>query len=192
MHIDILCFTGHKGLLGPQGTGGIYVREGIELRPLKSGGSGVDTYNTHHPAEMPTALEAGTLNGHGIAGFFAFYPTTNVRPELVGNGIFVQGMRFLYQIDKPVNLFPSIHCMASWFCCIGIRGDKKVPGWYKIVSVMIAVLVFVSTLVTKQHVIVDVIGGVAVAELTWFVSCRTNGWKIYRNLVRKAGGENGK
>ena len=124
--------------------------------------------------------------------FFVFYPTTNVRPELVGNGIFVQGMRFLYQIDKPVNLFPSIHCMASWFCCIGIRGDKKVPVWYKIVSVMIAVLVFVSTLVTKQHVIVDVIGGVAVAELTWFVSCRTNGWKIYRNLVRKAGGENGK
>ena len=70
-HIDILCFTGHKGLLGPQGTGGIYVREGIELRPLKSGGSGVDTYNTHHPAEMPTALEAGTLNGHGIAGLGA-------------------------------------------------------------------------------------------------------------------------
>ena len=124
--------------------------------------------------------------------FFVFYPTTNVRPELVGNGIFVQGMRFLYQIDEPVNLFPSIHCMASWFCCIGIRGDKKVPVWYKIVSVMIAVLVFISTLVTKQHVIVDVIGGVAVAELTWFVSCRTNGWKIYRNLVRKAGGENGK
>ena len=71
MLIDILCFTGHKGLLGPQGTGGIYVREGIELRPLKSGGSGVDTYNTHHPAEMPTALEAGTLNGHGIAGLGA-------------------------------------------------------------------------------------------------------------------------
>lgn len=71
MHVDILCFTGHKGLLGPQGTGGLYVREGITLRPLKSGGSGVDTYNTHHPSEMPTALEAGTLNGHGIAGLGA-------------------------------------------------------------------------------------------------------------------------
>ena len=41
MHIDILCFTGHKGLLGPQGTGGIYVREGVDVRPLLSGGSGV-------------------------------------------------------------------------------------------------------------------------------------------------------
>lgn len=71
MHIDILCFTGHKGLLGPQGTGGLYVREGLEVRPLLSGGSGVDTYNTRHPQEMPTALEAGTLNGHGIAGLNA-------------------------------------------------------------------------------------------------------------------------
>ena len=71
MQIDILCFTGHKGLLGPQGTGGMYVREGLVVRPLKVGGSGVQTYNKKHPAEMPTALEAGTLNGHGIAGLDA-------------------------------------------------------------------------------------------------------------------------
>ena len=71
MQIDLLCFTGHKGLLGPQGTGGLYVREGITVRPLKVGGSGVQTYNKKHPVEMPTALEAGTLNGHGIAGLDA-------------------------------------------------------------------------------------------------------------------------
>ena len=71
MHIDILCFTGHKGLLGPQGTGGIYVKKGITVRPLKSGGSGVQTYLKSHPAQMPTALEAGTLNGHGLAGLDA-------------------------------------------------------------------------------------------------------------------------
>ncbi len=71
MGIDVLCFTGHKGLLGPQGTGGMYVKEGIALRPLKSGGSGVQTYSKIHPTEMPTALEAGTLNGHGIAGLHA-------------------------------------------------------------------------------------------------------------------------
>ena len=66
--IDILCFTGHKGLLGPQGTGGLYVRPGVELRPWKVGGSGVHSYDREHPRQMPTALEAGTLNGHGIAG----------------------------------------------------------------------------------------------------------------------------
>ena len=71
MNIDVLCFTGHKGLLGPQGTGGIYVKEGIKIRPLKTGGSGIQTYSKEHPVQMPTALEAGTLNGHGIAGLHA-------------------------------------------------------------------------------------------------------------------------
>lgn len=71
MNIDVVCFTGHKGLYGPQGTGGLCVREGVEIRPLKSGGSGVHTYMREHPHDMPTALEAGTLNGHGIAGLHA-------------------------------------------------------------------------------------------------------------------------
>lgn len=69
--VDILCFTGHKSLLGPQGTGGIYIKPGIEIRPLKSGGSGINTFDHFHPKEFPTALEAGTLNGHGIAGLLA-------------------------------------------------------------------------------------------------------------------------
>lgn len=69
--IDILCFTGHKGLMGPQGTGGIYVRPGLAVRPFKVGGSGVHSFLTTHPGEMPTVLEAGTLNGHGIAGLNA-------------------------------------------------------------------------------------------------------------------------
>lgn len=71
MEIDVLCFTGHKGMLGPQGTGGMYVRPGVVIRPLLSGGSGVDTYNPRHPDRMPAALEAGTLNGHGISGLGA-------------------------------------------------------------------------------------------------------------------------
>lgn len=71
MGIDVLCFTGHKGLLGPQGTGGICVRQGVAVRPLIVGGSGVHSYSKAHPEDMPTALEAGTLNGHGIAGLYA-------------------------------------------------------------------------------------------------------------------------
>lgn len=69
--IDILCFTGHKGLLGPQGTGGIYVRDGISLRQGKVGGSGIHSFDRNHPSQMPEALEAGTLNVHGIAGLNA-------------------------------------------------------------------------------------------------------------------------
>ena len=69
--IDVLCFTGHKALLGPQGTGGLYVRPGLQVAPLVVGGSGVYSFDEHHPTEMPTALEAGTLNVPGIAGLGA-------------------------------------------------------------------------------------------------------------------------
>ena len=71
MNVDILCFTGHKGLMAPQGTGGLCIREGVEIRPFKVGGSGVHSYEKEQPADYPTRLEAGTLNGHGIAGLSA-------------------------------------------------------------------------------------------------------------------------
>ena len=71
MGIDVLCFTGHKGLMGPQGTGGLCVRPGVEIRPWKVGGTGIQTYSPTQPEAYPTRLEAGTLNGHGIAGLSA-------------------------------------------------------------------------------------------------------------------------
>lgn len=71
MQIDVLCFTGHKGLLGPQGTGGLYVREGLDIRPLKAGGTGSESHQLTQPTQMPDRLEAGTLNSHGIAGLYA-------------------------------------------------------------------------------------------------------------------------
>ena len=69
--IDVLCFTGHKGLMGPQGTGGLCIREGVEIRPWKVGGTGVQTHLHEQPAQYPTRLEAGTLNAHGLAGLHA-------------------------------------------------------------------------------------------------------------------------
>ena len=71
MYIDILCFTGHKGLMGPQGTGGLCIREGVEVAPWRVGGTGVHSYDREQPQEYPTRLEAGTLNGHGLAGLSA-------------------------------------------------------------------------------------------------------------------------
>lgn len=70
-HITALVFTGHKGLYGPQGTGGIALADGVCVHPLLTGGSGVHSFDKKHPEELPTALEAGTLNGHGIAGLHA-------------------------------------------------------------------------------------------------------------------------
>lgn len=71
MGIDVYCFSGHKGLLGPQGTGGIYIREGLNITPLKVGGSGVHSFDRKQPPKMPDVLEAGTQNAHGIAGLGA-------------------------------------------------------------------------------------------------------------------------
>ncbi|MBD9040763.1 MAG: aminotransferase class V-fold PLP-dependent enzyme [Collinsella aerofaciens] len=71
MGLDIVCFTGHKGLMGPQGTGGLAVAEGVDVAPWAMGGTGVHSFDTLQPLEWPTRLEAGTLNGHGIAGLSA-------------------------------------------------------------------------------------------------------------------------
>ena len=69
--IDILCFPGHKGLLGPQGTGGIYVREGVDIRPIREGGTGSDSESPYPPSYYPDRLESGTLNLPGIVGLRA-------------------------------------------------------------------------------------------------------------------------
>lgn len=70
-NIDILCFTGHKSLYGPQGTGGICIKDNIHIRPFKTGGSGSISYSETHPTNMPDILEAGTVNSHSIAGLLA-------------------------------------------------------------------------------------------------------------------------
>ncbi|HEX2076678.1 MAG TPA: aminotransferase class V-fold PLP-dependent enzyme [Longimicrobium sp.] len=71
MGIDLLAFTGHKGLLGPQGTGGLWVRDGVELPPPFFGGTGGDSDSPDMPALLPDRLEAGSMNGPGIAGLLA-------------------------------------------------------------------------------------------------------------------------
>lgn len=70
-NIDILTFTGHKALLGPQGTGGLYLRPGLVIKPLKEGGTGSLSESLVHPDYMPDRLESGTLNTPGIAGLAA-------------------------------------------------------------------------------------------------------------------------
>lgn len=71
MGIDLLAFTGHKALLGPQGTGGLYVRPGLELEPVVAGGTGSESELAEMPSAMPDRLEAGTQNGPGLAGLLA-------------------------------------------------------------------------------------------------------------------------
>lgn len=100
MGASVVCFTGHKGLLGPQGTGGLCVAPNVTLRPLVVGGSGVHSYDRRHPAQLPEGLEAGTLNAHGLAGLLAGvrYIQAQGREELYHremelSSAFIQGVR---------------------------------------------------------------------------------------------------
>lgn len=116
--------------------------------------------------------------------FFLAFPTTNVRPVL-GDGFWESILQFVYQVDEPTRLFPSIHCLVSWFCYIGIRGQQKVPKAYRVFSCVFALLVCVSTQFTKQHYIVDVFGGIAIAELTYYISFHTNCYRVLENLIER-------
>lgn len=104
--------------------------------------------------------------------FFIVLPTTNVRPDVPGSDFCSWLVRLIYDLDAPTNLFPSIHCLVSWFCFIGIRGSSKVPRWYQWFSGIFALMVCASTQFTKQHYLVDVAGGLILAELCWFISGR--------------------
>ena len=71
MRVDMLAFPGHKGLLGPQGTGGLYIRPGIELNTIIQGGTGSKSESLSQPETMPDRFESGTLNTPGLAGLAA-------------------------------------------------------------------------------------------------------------------------
>ena len=115
--------------------------------------------------------------------FFIVIPTTNVRPEVIGDGFIPFCMRFLYNVDDADNLFPSIHCLVSWFCYIGIRGQKKIPKFYQWLSLFAALAVFLSTMTTKQHVFLDVIGGFLIAEILYRISQHVSWWKQYAKVA---------
>lgn len=100
---------------------------------------------------------------------FCVIPTTYVRPEL-GTGMFNGIIAFIYKIDGPVNLFPSIHCLESWMCFRSSIKMQKVPKLYKIFTLIYAVLVFLSVVFVKQHVFIDIIGGILVIEVGLYIA----------------------
>ncbi len=102
--IDMLAFPGHKGLLGPQGTGGLYVRSGITLRTFMEGGTGSNSEYVYQPEIMPDMFESGTLNTPGIVGLGA-------------------GAGFVMQRGAD-----KIHEYKSYLVGLLIEGFSKIPG----------------------------------------------------------------
>lgn len=117
--------------------------------------------------------------------FFLVFPTTIERPCINGSGIWLFLTRFIYSMDAPVNLFPSIHCLESWMCFRGSLGLKKVPKWYSYFTFFFSVLVCLSTVFVKQHVFVDIIGGILVVEIGIFLANKWNTGILFEKIETK-------
>ena len=122
--IDVVCFTGHKGLMAPQGTGGLCIGEHVDIRPLKVGGSGIRSFSREQPKEYPVRLEAGTLNSHGIAGLLAAID-------------FVQDIGIDRIHEKENRLMRQFYEGVSVIDGVTVYGDFKAPARTAIVSLNI-------------------------------------------------------
>ncbi|MGM9605687.1 MAG: phosphatase PAP2 family protein [Faecousia sp.] len=123
-------------------------------------------------------LRSGTGNAFRFLGahclsllialvFFLFLPTTNTRPVPGNDTLWDWCMRVVYAVDTPDNLFPSLHCELSWLCCLALKNVPEVPRSGKRFALVFSLLVFVSTLTTKQHTLMDVFAGWLTAELSF-------------------------
>ncbi|SET35425.1 PAP2 superfamily protein [[Clostridium] aminophilum] len=115
---------------------------------------------------------------------FAVIPSTIIRPEVDGTGIACALTRFVYAKDFAVNLFPSIHCLESWFCFRTAMAEHR-PNWYKTAMAVMTVLVCLSVVFVRQHVIVDIIGGIAVMEIGFLIARRWDLSWIFHRIGRK-------
>lgn len=132
------------------------------------------------------SLLTGALGAKLVCGvLFLLIPSTNVRPEVTGSGLSDTLLRLVYALDPPLDLFPSIHCLESWFCVLGVWGRKEIPRWYRLFSGVFALLIVCSTLATRQHVLADVLAGVLLAQGFFALSLRL-GWgnRLDRGLRR--------
>lgn len=102
--------------------------------------------------------------------FFVFLPTTNARPEIVGDDFWSLILIGQYTVDSADNLFPSLHCVVSYLCWVGVRGEKDCPAWAKWAVFIAAVAVMLAILLTKQHVVVDIPAAIVVAEVSYYIA----------------------
>lgn len=96
---------------------------------------------------------------------FVLVPTTMERATITESGICADIVAFIYKIDQPMNLFPSIHCLESWICFRGSLNRKYFSIRYAKIMGLATILVMLSTVFIKQHVILDAVGAIIVAEI---------------------------
>lgn len=123
------------------------------------------------PREEADRFFCANLLGKGIClAVFVLFPTETLRPEVNGTSIWDAGIRFLYAVDAPNDLFPSIHCLIGWLCWAAVRGKKEISLPWRATALLMAALVCASTLTTRQHVLLDVFAGILLGEICYGLS----------------------
>ncbi len=128
------------------------------------------------------ALTAEMLGKLVCAVIFIAFPSYIARPEISVDGPSTFLLNLIYSIDAPDNLFPSMHCSVSYFAARYVLKCRIIPNWYKATAVVMAILVFCSVVFTKQHLFIDILGGIAVAELCSQLSDRLKLYRLYYRL----------
>lgn len=105
-----------------------------------------------------------------ICLLFVILPTTMKRAVIEKHDYFSKIVEVIYKIDSPINLFPSVHCLESWICYRSSRDRRFFSKTYEIMMGIMTILVFLSTILIKQHLFVDMVGAVIVAEFGLAVS----------------------
>lgn len=137
------------------------------------------------PEPQQSRMVAGIMLGEIICCiFFIAVPSCVVRPEITGKDAFSLMLAIIYTTDTPTNCFPSMHCM---FAYLVFRQSlcSRVSGKMRVFCAVFAVLVFCSTLFVKQHVILDVVGGVLFGELAFILGQKLPLWKIFNKINKK-------
>ena len=111
--------------------------------------------------------------------FFVFYPTIMIRPEFEVTGFTTFLVDLIYKIDKPYNLFPSIHVLGSYLATRVSFRLSKAPRYYRLANVVLTCLVCLSILFVKQHVVLDIPGGILACEIGLTIAY------LCRNRVRR-------
>lgn len=113
---------------------------------------------------------------------FVLLPTTMARPEVSGTDFWSWGVRLIYAIDPADNLFPSLHVLESWLCFRAALQLKKPGRWYRWISLVVSLSVFASVVLIKQHLFVDILGGIAIMEIGQWIAGKTNAGNIFEKL----------
>ncbi len=116
---------------------------------------------------------------------FLVFPSIMERPEVTGNDIFSKLTSFIYFMDTPTNLFPSVHCLESWILFRTAFEVKRYKKWGVAFHGVFALLVFASVLLVRQHLILDIPSAIIIAEIGFLVQKKFRTERIFEKLEKK-------